>query len=257
MAQTNRTVAISLDLDGLSAAPGKPARPKKARLDRGHQGPSFYDSAFWLDTTNPRLRIDEIWIEALLSVDQHGDKGPLLTLLRSTRTLQPGILVYLADLVDRYVFKRTKHAVKAKPKAQLIDAMQSGKLVKSARLALIELLASHDLKLPRGRPRVPAYNYTDRNIKLLLAIEHIVACRKQGMTVNASITEAAEIYEINDDEGKIWLASNDGAKSWLASHYRSGHDMASHRPKKGGELHQKFTKIKTPKLKKPLCRSDL
>ena len=64
----------------------------------GDEGISFSDRAFWIDDA---LRIDACWLDALRAVDEHGDKKPLTTLLRSSRKLSPVVREYLSDLIER------------------------------------------------------------------------------------------------------------------------------------------------------------
>jgi hypothetical protein len=70
----------------------------------------FWDHCFWLD--DPSV---ERWVRALEAVDKRGDKGPLLSLLRSECDLPREARIYLADLLDRHQLKKSSVARRRVP----------------------------------------------------------------------------------------------------------------------------------------------
>ena len=202
----------------------------------GDEDISFTDLAFWVDCDDPELRIDADWIEALYRADYHGDKKPLVDLLRSGRTLQPGVLRYLADFLQRHSFRRFRQGSRNATKINLIDLMRTGRrLASHKRRLLIDLIANHDVGMPRGRARVPAYTLLNLfQARLMLAVEHIKG-RRQPLTVRAAIAEAAQIYRINF--------------ALLKEYYENGHY-----PKQGANL-RKSAEVKFRKVHKPRRRS--
>ena len=63
------------------------------------------DNAFWLNDID---RNDEPWLDALQAIDQRNDNKPLLDLLRSDRPLSKRSRFFLADLIERYQFKKRR-----------------------------------------------------------------------------------------------------------------------------------------------------
>jgi hypothetical protein len=52
----------------------------------------------WLEDT----RENAAWYEALVAIDQRGDKKPLIGLLQSGQPVPPSIAFYIGEMLDRY-----------------------------------------------------------------------------------------------------------------------------------------------------------
>jgi hypothetical protein len=49
------------------------------------------------------------WAQAVYAIDVRGNKKPLIDMLKSNREIPNEARIYLADLIDRYEFKRPNH----------------------------------------------------------------------------------------------------------------------------------------------------
>jgi hypothetical protein len=88
---------------------------------RGVSSKQLSDRAYWLDRDGERLRPgEEAWLDVLDELDRSlaqaganqkkgGVKEPLCELLRSEVELTPRVRAWLADLVERYQFRRKPH----------------------------------------------------------------------------------------------------------------------------------------------------
>jgi hypothetical protein len=85
-----------------------PQLPDEDELPEG-TGAGIFDlpsgNAFWLEGLNLSYE-DWEFVDAIWHIDAHGDKAPLLKLLRSTGKQRD---VYLADLLERYDLQRPRN----------------------------------------------------------------------------------------------------------------------------------------------------
>jgi hypothetical protein len=81
----------------------RPNKPEGHNVGEG-VSPYVVDRAFWLGEGST-AHLDD-WVTALEAIDKHGDKKPLLALLKSERDLPQRARFYIADLLDRYRLKK-------------------------------------------------------------------------------------------------------------------------------------------------------
>jgi hypothetical protein len=186
--------------------------------------PELVDRAFWL----PNSDSDE-WVTALEALDKRGDKRALLDLLRSGRDLPRDARSYLADLPERYQFKRLRpadlvkalEAVDARGDADAVvallraeqDLASEGRayaaalrserdLARDDRDRLADLIEHHEFKNKRGPPTTPAYARTEADAALELAIADVDDLRRQGKSVDDAVELVSQMHGIPYDLGK-------------------------------------------------------
>jgi hypothetical protein len=72
-------------------------------------------------------------------------------------------------------------------------------LPREARVYLADLLARHQLKKKRGGQSVPAYDRTDADQRLLLAIEDVRRLRKKRVSVKEALDRVSESHGISPE----------------------------------------------------------
>jgi hypothetical protein len=129
------------------------------------------------------------WIDALLMFDdrKHHDAAPLIALLESDVEMLPIVFIWLADLVKRYGIKC--HV--------------------EQRQALACVLNGFKLPPPTsGRPLVPAYDMSDRDVELRISNDKVSELRKKnGGTVEANIVTVAREKFPRDPEQQSRFAN--------------------------------------------------
>jgi hypothetical protein len=146
------------------------------------------DCAYWLSLLDDDV-ID--WIEAIREVDQTGDKGQLLALLRSQRLLLPRAQFHLADLLKRYNL------------ASLIE--QNGLLLPRDRARVADLIDGNGLKKKKpNRPARPSYEVDEKTLRLKFAVEEVR--RREGIYREQRIAVVAALMTKIIDKRQIATA---------------------------------------------------
>jgi hypothetical protein len=158
---------------------------------------SLSDTGFWLDEPDvPWENPDWPWFTATAEYDGHADKGPLIKMVYDFNfEMTPAARLCIADLFSRYdVVSATWKDEKGPLIKMLLDF--NVEVTPDSRRRIADLLSRYNLKRVSNRPRVPIYDLSDRELRLLIA-KQAVHDKKQKMPRKKAIEAVARDFKIS------------------------------------------------------------
>jgi hypothetical protein len=156
------------------------------------------------------------WIDSLMAFDdpEHHDKAPLVADLHDSKLeLLPIVTYWLADLLRRYKLTKkprlspaTAYEQKLLALVKVLDILPDARSklldLMSRRLQLAAMIVRFDFINPSHRPRVPAYDLSDPEVKLHLASNMVRDLRSASSTapkpgLDEAIAAAATYYNVH------------------------------------------------------------